>query len=158
MIKEVFLRSAYNYDTDEASIASGILCEDESMAVQSSRDECDINVIVKRAGMTGIIPQGFKIPVFENSDGVFDYRASMDAIIAADRSFMLLPAEMRTRFGNDAAAFLDFVSNPDNLEEMQRMGIAEKPDASIVKGDVSNVQDSSKGKIDESSTKAAPDA
>ena len=46
MSRVPFIRSPFNYDTDEASNETGLVCDDESLAVQSERDECDINIIV----------------------------------------------------------------------------------------------------------------
>ena len=60
--KGVFLRSPYNYDMDEASDLSGLRCEDESLAIQSARDETDINTIVRRFGLTGELPGDFDMP------------------------------------------------------------------------------------------------
>ena len=42
----VFLRTPYNYDTMAASNESALECLDESLAIQSAKDESDINTIV----------------------------------------------------------------------------------------------------------------
>jgi hypothetical protein len=38
--------------------------------------------------------------------------------------FMSLPAKIRSRFQNDPGAFLDFVQNPENRDEMIELGLA----------------------------------
>jgi len=60
---DVFVRSPYNYDMAKASVESGLACEDASRAVQSQREDADINVIVKRFGLTGQLPQNVRVPL-----------------------------------------------------------------------------------------------
>lgn len=38
-----------------------------------------------------------------------------------------MPSEVRKRFGNNPGVFMDFVSNPDNKEELVKLGLAVKP-------------------------------
>ena len=52
-MEKVFCRSEYNYDRDKVSEETGLNCKDLSLAKQSFADECDINNIVKRFGLTG---------------------------------------------------------------------------------------------------------
>lgn len=125
----MIFRKAYDDHTD-ASNRSGLKCEDESRTVQSDAKDADINVIVKRFGVTGQLPVVQMPPLnVDFSEGVFDFRQAQDLIIAARHSFMQLDADVRSRFGNDPALFVDFCSNPDNLAEMRKMGLAvpEKP-------------------------------
>lgn len=134
------IRSAYNYDRDEASRLSGLLCEDDSLAVQSEKEECDINTLVKRFGITGQLPQGVRMPTYGDFTEVLDFRTAHDALIAARQSFMALPADVRKRFSNDPAEFVDFCSNPQNLEECRKMGLAPAagppPKADVPEGEV----------------------
>lgn len=119
-----FLRSAYNYDTKVASDESGLRCDDESLAVQDSKDECDINTIVQRFGLTGELPDDIRTPSYGDFTGVGDYRTALHQVMAADSEFMRLPAKLRARFHNDAGTFVEFCSDPDNLPELRRLGLA----------------------------------
>lgn len=142
MKPEVFIRGPFNYDVDEASVESGLECKDESLAVQSQKDESDINVIVKRFGVTGMLPQVPMPPSYEDfTESVSDYRTALDLIREADRSFMALPADVRKRFDNDAGAFVAFASDPGNIEELRKMGLA-------VPKEVANVEDREAGSGD----------
>lgn len=118
------MRSAYNYDRRKASVDAGLRCEDPSLAQQSQKSESDINVIVKRFGLTGQMPSGVRAPQFGDFTQVGDFRDAMDAIIAAENSFMQMPADVRKRFGNDPQSFLEFCSSADNLDEMRKLGLA----------------------------------
>ncbi|AXH75705.1 MAG: internal scaffolding protein [Microviridae sp.] len=117
------LRAAYNYDTDLASSQCALTCEDLSLAVQSERDECDINTIVKRFGLTGQLPVGVRMPTFEDFTGVFDFASAANAIALARESFDTMPADVRSRFNNDPSAFVDFCSDDKNRAEAERLGL-----------------------------------
>lgn len=123
MMGAPFVRNPYNYDVNMASDESGLACLDASLAVQESRDEVDINTIVRRFGLTGELPSNVRIPQYGDFTGIGDYHSAMNAVLAADRSFMELPAELRARFGNDAGAFVEFCSDPANVAEMGKLGL-----------------------------------
>lgn len=119
----VFLRSAYNYDTDIVSQETGLACLDPSLAVQSEAEDADINVIVKRFGLTGTMPEGVRLPQYGDFTGIVDYRDALAALKEADENFMQYPAHLRARFENDPQRFLEFVSNPANKQQMIDLGI-----------------------------------
>lgn len=119
----MFLRTPYNYDTMEASDASALTCDDPSLAQQHMKEESDINTIVRRFGLTGELPSGVRMPQYGDFTGVTDYHSALNAVIAAQDSFAQLPADIRTRFGNDAAAFVDFCMNEENRAEAEKLGL-----------------------------------
>lgn len=122
-----FVRSAYNYDMDEASAESGLFTDlevDPSRTVQSQKDEADINVIVRNFGLTGTVPGNYRPPLLEDFNEVVDFHSAMNAVKAAERSFMQVPAELRARFGNDPQRFVEFCSDEANLDEMRKLGLA----------------------------------
>lgn len=139
MNKVPFFRTAYNYDTDAVSRETALVCDDPSLAVQSEADECDINTIVRRFGLTGVLPSGVRAPTYGDFTGVSDYREALEAIEAADESFYSMPADVRSRFQNDPARFVDFCSDPANLDEARRLGLA-PPDESGLAPDSSGVK------------------
>lgn len=125
----MFLRTPYNYDMDEVSQETGLICLDPSLAQQSSKDECDINEIVRRFNLTGQLPEGVSVPQYGDFSEVSDYHTAMNLVKAADAAFMALPAELRARFNNDAGAFVDFASDPANGAELSSFGVAPLADA-----------------------------
>lgn len=131
-MKTIFIRTEYNYDMDKASLASALECKDDSLAIQSQRDEADINTIVKRFGITGTLPQTLKLPEYADYEEVFDYRSALDAVKEAERQFMSIPADIRAKFDNDPGQFLEFVSDPVNIEAVREMGLASKKPESVV--------------------------
>lgn len=122
-IEGPFLRSAFNYDRNRASDESGLLCEDVSLAKQAFAEECDINTIVRRFGITGELPQGVRMPTYGDFTTVVDFQTAMNAIVSARESFEEMPADVRYRFHNDPAEFVDFCSDPANRAEAEKLGL-----------------------------------
>lgn len=127
-----FVRSPYNYDTASASSESGLVCDDPSLAQQNFKDECDINVIVRRFGVTGQLPSNVRMPSYGDFTGVTDYQSALNSVLAARDSFMSLPAEVRSRFSNDPALFVDFCSDPANRDEALKLGLIDAPAKPVV--------------------------
>ena len=124
MKKPVFLRSAFNYDTDQASDEAGLKCSDESLTQQQFKEEADINTIVDRFLRSGVLPTPVNMPQYVDYEGVFDFQSAMNVVRAADENFMRLDAKVRARFNNSPQEFLEFFANPENTEEAIRLGLA----------------------------------
>lgn len=128
MFENAFVRSASNYDVDEASLDSGLFCPpEEGVTQQQFAEEVDINTIVKRFGLTGELPDVVKIPQSGDFTSVVDFKSAMDAIRSAEAGFMELPADLRARFENDPQRLMDFMENPGNLDEARKLGLVNKP-------------------------------
>lgn len=95
-----------------------------SLAVQSQKDEADINTIVKNFGVTGKLPEGVRIPSYGDFDVVDDYRTAIEMVREAEVNFMKLPSALREKLGHDPARFVDYCADPSNLEEMRTLGLA----------------------------------
>jgi phage internal scaffolding protein len=119
----VFLRTQYNYDHNAASNASGLVCEEPTRAQQHHRDECDINVILERFGKTGQVPVNAISGTYGDFSGVHDYHTALNAIIASEEEFAALPAQIRNKFANDPANLVQFLDNPDNRAEAEKLGL-----------------------------------
>jgi phage internal scaffolding protein len=95
-----------------------------SLTQQSGKDDADINVIMRRFKVTGMMPQSVRRPVFADFEGIFDFQSAQNALVEANRSFSQMPAEVRERFNNDPARFVRFCSDDNNLDEMRKLGLA----------------------------------
>jgi len=120
---KVFVRNPYNYDMALVSQETGLECKDPSLAQQHMKDECDINIIVERFGVTGQLPQTPLEPSYGDFSGVSDYHTALNAIKAADTAFMGLPAQLRARFDHDPNALLQFLQNEQNRDEAIMLGL-----------------------------------
>lgn len=122
----VVIRKAYGFDARALSDASSVNTGSESKTVQSGKADADINVIMKRFGVTKVMPIVGRIPRYEDFEDVFDFRTAMDTVNAANRAFMQLPAAFRKRLGNDPQEFLKFVQNEENRAELEKLGLVVK--------------------------------
>lgn len=120
----MFIRSAFNYDRREASDGIAKRFPGKSRTQQHQKDEADINVIVGRFIKTGHLPLVQRPPTFGDFSGVFDFQSAQNLIVRARESFMALSADVRKRFNNDAAAFVEFCTDDKNLDEMRKLGLA----------------------------------
>lgn len=105
-------------------------CDDDSRTRQEFKNECDLNLIIKRFSKT---PEGRS--ALENARGylsarfgdvsdVPDYQVALNQVKRANEVFEALPAVLRKRFDHDPSKFLEFCDNPNNLDEMRSLGLA----------------------------------
>lgn len=127
-MRKVFIRSAYNYDAREASVACGVTCDSDTCKVQRSfKDEVNINTIVKRFGL-GVLPAATtRMPVSGDFTGIDDFHTAMNQVRQAEEAFMELSPQMRKRFSHDPQELMAFLENTDNRAEAEKMGLIAKP-------------------------------
>lgn len=137
------VRSARNYDVREASLNVAVYDEGvPSLAIQSAKEECDINTIVRRFNLTGAMPPNPRIPQYGDFLTVTDYQSALNAVREAGEGFMALPAEVRARFHNDPQEFLDFCSEPLNAAEAEKLGLSIPREApNMPSGDVPELEE-----------------
>lgn len=98
-----------------------------SRVKQSFARECDINNIMARYEKDGLISHVNRVEGrYGDFGGPPDYQEAMNKVVAAQDMFMSLPAKLRARFGNDPGEFLGFATDPKNVDEMIKMGLAVK--------------------------------
>lgn len=125
-IEPPFVRSPYNYDRDQASQESGVSTGTENGAKQSFKDECDINTIVERFGLGYELPQNSRVPEYGDFSNITTFQEAMNATAAVREEFDKLPANIRSKFGNDPALYVDFCLDENNREELRQMGLLNK--------------------------------
>lgn len=118
------LRTPYNFDRHAWSVLHGLACPEPTRAQQQFKEECDINTIVKRFGLTGELPTNVRMPVDGDFTTVTDFQSAMNLIRSAQEAFMEFPASVRDEFANDPARMVAFVSDPKNLDRARALGIA----------------------------------
>jgi phage internal scaffolding protein len=128
----VFLRTPYNYDKDAATNESGLACEEPSLAQQHYKEECDINTILEKFNITGMMPENTLSPRYGDFTGIGDYHTAMNRVIAVQDEFEALPAQIRARFNNDPAQLIEFLENSDNRPEAEELGLVDKATAEVV--------------------------
>jgi phage internal scaffolding protein len=109
----------------------------ESVVQQAFKDECDVNRILKKYDKTGIITHVARAQAqYGDFTQVNEYQVALNTVIQAQASFEELPSSVRKKFGNDPGAFIEFVTNPANADEMVTLGLAQpkvEPEPMLVK-------------------------
>lgn len=125
MRKSPFVRSPYNYDLDQASNEAAIPAgmQGDSLTVQSMTEDSDLNVLMKRYGITGKFPESPIVPSYGDFSEVTDFRSALEAVESGRSAFMQYPAEFRARFDNNPQLFLEFCSNEANRPHMEALGL-----------------------------------
>jgi len=103
---------------------------DKGVTKQADLKDCDINAIFKKYERCGQLPD---MIVREGRYGDFsavpDYQEALEIVRHAEEQFTNLDVSIRNRFENDPVKFLEFVNDPKNIDEMDRMGLL-TPEAS----------------------------
>lgn len=125
-------RKHFDYDVEKASDEAAVHTVGESMTVQSMAEDADLNVIVRRFGLTGKMPENPRVPIYADFTGVTDYQSALNVVIEANEAFMELPASVRARFENNPQKLLEFCENDANIEEARKLGLLkENVDGSV---------------------------
>lgn len=98
---------------------------DEGRTLQSSQDECNINLIMSKYAKTGMVDHLSRYGSEYGFASSVDFHEAMNIVAKADQMFSDLPAKARARFGGDPAAFLEFVQDEENFEEAVFLGLAD---------------------------------
>ena len=121
VIKHTF-RSAYNKGNEKYShdFPDGI-------TEQYHNDSCDINKILAQFMETGIMPPtNQRTPNYMDVSEV-DFHDMQTQIANANSLFEELPEHVKATFDNQPHKFLQFAENPDNLQALTDMGLANAP-------------------------------
>jgi phage internal scaffolding protein len=121
-MKEIKFRTAYG-----PKKKSVIKCEEPTMTKQSHKDECDVNLILKRYDKNNVLTHMNKAKPFYADTTAIDLQQAIDTVDKAKAMFDELPSKIRNRFQGNPAALLDFLHNPANEREAVEIGLLEMP-------------------------------
>lgn len=103
-----------------------------SLCRQEFAAECDINEIMRRYEVTGILPNDGREPQYVDFTALpRDLMSTMEILNDAEAAFMTLPARVRREFDNDPISFVAFAGDPENLDQMREWGLAPKPEPTV---------------------------
>lgn len=121
--KNVIIYNRYN----KPKSAPVKLDYENSKTKQSFKDECDINSILKKYRLDEILEaQKLSPDLYQDFSEMEDFHEAQNIIAHAKEQFAKLPSEVRENFRNDPARFLEFASDPQNIDAMGEMGLAVK--------------------------------
>lgn len=99
-------------------------CSEGGLTRQEFRDECDVNLLMKRYQRTGLLPGNSAGMTYGDFSALPDFMQAMNTVARANEAFAALPAHVRKRFGNDPGEYVEYVSDPANLAEVRKLGLA----------------------------------
>lgn len=117
----------YDFNKSVARVPTATMPVGPSLTRQEFAEDCDINVLMKRFENRdiGSIMRAAGEPVYADfTQAPSDLMGYMQLMQDADRAFMTLPATVRRQFDNSATEFVDFASDPSNLDQMRAWGLA----------------------------------
>lgn len=96
----------------------------ESMTRQEFIKDCDINQIMKNAVKTGTVPTRTDMARYGDFSEAPDFQEAQNIVIKAKAQFAAVSSELRNRFNNDPAKFLEWIHSKDfDLEDAKKYGI-----------------------------------
>lgn len=103
---------------------------DPGMTLQAPAEEQDINVIMKRFGIT----DGSRLPYWNDPNAIFgdfselptDPVEAQEMLRQGQLAFLRLPADVRKHFESGAHLY-NWLQDPNNREEAIKMGLLETP-------------------------------
>jgi phage internal scaffolding protein len=96
---------------------------EETRTKQAFKNECDINQIMRKFQKTGALTHLAKYGQEYGSIEPMDLLTAMTTVAEAQRMYDDLPSSVRKKFP-DPAAFLEFVQDEENADELYSMGLA----------------------------------
>lgn len=122
-------RHATAYTGELVDHRTGVIFTPPSRTKQSFVAECDINNILKQYKATGMIRHmsaKAASGVYADLPDEIDFQQSMNIVQQGERAFASLPSKVRSRFHNNPTEFLEFMGNPENVDEAVKLGLATK--------------------------------
>lgn len=100
----------------------------EGLTKQEFAKETDINYIMERYRVTGQLPIGAAAheAVFADVSEMGSFADTLMRVHAAEDAFAALPADLRTRFGNNPVNLVEFLQDDNNREEAVKLGLIAK--------------------------------
>ncbi|QXP07896.1 MAG: internal scaffolding protein [Arizlama microvirus] len=110
----------------------GLVFPEPTLTQQHFKDEVNINTIVDRYKKTGYLIDPNQInesrkAIYGDFTNSGDFFKAQEQLLKAQDSFMALPPKLRLRFNNDPGQLIDFLDNPNNVNEAIVLGLVENP-------------------------------
>lgn len=104
--------------------------EEPSLTQQQFKKDCDVNNIIAKYKKTGSVThiRNRVEGVYADLTNIPSYDEALQQIIHANNTFNELPALVRARFANDPQQLINFLQDPENVEESIKLGLRERPE------------------------------
>lgn len=110
--------------------------DEPSKTDQSFAQEADVKNIMERYRKTGQITHLAKSQgLYADVSNIPDLNEALSRVQEAQYAFDQLPSDLRARFRNNPINMVDFLSDPKNLEEAQKLGLIPKNPTQLVEAE-----------------------
>jgi len=116
-----------------------------TMTKQALKDDADVNNIIKRYNKIDLYADAMELEAIYGEIDSMDLREAMDKVNASEEAFMKVPSEIRGQFENDAGKWIDYATDPANIDQMREWGFVnpEPPEEQPTKVEVVNPPETS---------------
>lgn len=99
-----------------------------SKTQQQFKEEADINNVMMKYQKTGILGNILdqRQPFHGDFTTGFEFQEAQNMIAETTQKFEALPSDLRERFGNSPAKLLDFIADPQNRIEAEKLNLIER--------------------------------
>lgn len=108
------------------------------------KDVVDVNNIVNRYVKHGVMPELRKSGMYADVSKYGDYAECLAKVEKGNELFSSLPSEIRNRFNGNPQEMIDFLNNPENREEMIKLGFLDKKARKELKSSEKSVETAKK--------------
>lgn len=126
--RRLFFKTPYNHNTDEVAKQTATYNREDSKTQQNHADEADINVIMKRFGVTAVTNACRQMPPsFIDVPDNLDMQTAWDLVNNGIEAFEAQPAEIRAAFRNDPALYVaavDHARKAGDRKTLEALGLA----------------------------------
>lgn len=92
-----------------------------SMTKQAFKDETDVNRIIAKFQVSGVISHQAKYGGVYGDFSDFDFLQAQNDIRRAEVIFAALPSEVRREFDQDMSKFFSYVNDPENIGKLDTL-------------------------------------
>lgn len=150
-------RSKYDGKQKEQSLKSRYKGSMDMLTKQAYEGETNINNILRKYKLTGVLPQSSKTALAQFGDfsKIPSYKESLEHVLRAQDMFNELPSAVRNRFRNDPEQLIDFLGDKNNRDEAIKLGLIEVKPQQAVPAPKTPAMGSESPSATEGSTKSA---
>lgn len=98
--------------------------DQESLTEQCHKDKCRIQNILARHVATGVLDHVNQTRgLWEDMTLAPDFTEAQNIVASAMSMFENVPSHIRDAMNNDPATYMEFMQNPENIEEIEEFGL-----------------------------------
>jgi len=127
--KQLF-KTPFNHNTEYDARQYASVNNEPSMTQKHQAEETDINVIMKKFGVTGVAPGAKMPPSFLDVPADLDLQGALQMVAEGREAFESQPAEVRAYFRNDMARYsatVDDLRRRGDVKGLAALGLVETP-------------------------------